>query len=450
MTTDDSKGKPGAGAGTKGGKDLDELKARLGLKKGPEGAQSGAPGAAQQPAGQASSLEDFKFSFGQKPQAPGAGALSDKEFAAIEERVAKAAKPLGLRLSKWIGGVVLLVALAWIGYQYGNSMGLRVIHNESVAQAQRVLDFFTKSFSDAAGAEVSSRRDATAVLADYLAAYTDERFGKFSAIQTALSNGELPPGFDFEAFKKEDLGPLKKTCETYMSAVEEYSVDALLGGQLYATELGAKLLEFVTKANVLRSKVETLYVLIQLIESFGLPEPPPANLKPKLLLLATKGEKEKDNVGPVTPVEINGTPEVDRELTTKEICEPVSMEIEIPICGAGKNDPQTEKRLLEVFEKKETQEVKPYRKIRLKTEADKRDLTAKIGDLFELDMKPYLVPLLERIGNDRKTNAGNMGILFEAFLNNLSTIKESAPQVDYQSIVDLLTKFAGQETYFSL
>jgi hypothetical protein len=454
VTTDttDNKGKPAAGPGAKGGKDLDDLKARLGLKKGPEAAAPGAAGAAggQQQAKQAqSSLEDFKFSFGQKPAAPAAAEMSDKEFEAIEKGVAKSATPWSMQLIKWAAGGALVAILMWIGYQYGNSMGLRVIHNESVSQAQRVRDIFTKSFTDGTGTEVSSRRDATAALADALATYTDERAAKFTLLAEALGKGQFPPDFDIEAFRKEDIDPLKRICETYMTAVEQYSVDALLQGQLYATELGSKLLEFVNRANSLRSKVEQVYILLQLMESLSLPEAPPSNLKPKLLLLASKAETDKDKVLPVTSVDIDGTPEVDRELVTKEICEPVSMEIEIPVCNPAKGQPETEKRLLEVFEKKEAQEVKPFRKVKVKTEGESKSLTAKIGDLFELDMRPYLMPLLDRLGADRSKSALNVATLFNAFVANLMAVREAAPEVDYRTVVEMLDTFASQETYFA-
>ena len=439
--TDDTKnrrgtGKPGAG---KGGKDLDELKAKLGLKK------PAAKGVAEKPK---SAAEDFKFSFGEKPTAE--PALSQAELAAIDAEVQKAAKPMGRKIVLLVVAVVVSALLLWLGYQFGNSMGLRVLHNEAVNQAVGITDFFSKGLTDKSGRQLSSRQDATGSFSDALDTYLEERYGKFNALLQVFGAGDLPKDFDFEAFKKEELAPLKIMCKDFLTNVEGYNLGAILQGQLYSTELGAKLLEFTTKANMMRGKVEALYVSIELLETYQFPAEPPGNLKPKLLLLANKGEKEKDKVIGATSVEVAGTPEVDRELSTKELCEPISMELEIPICDAKKGEPEFEKRLIDTFEKREQQEVKPYRKIKIKTEGEGKGLVAKIEHLFELDLRPYLKPLLAHINGDRKSGVQNFGVLFASFFQNLNDVREAGEGVDYTSVLEVLEKYASQETFFTL
>jgi hypothetical protein len=64
-------------------------------------------------------------------------------------------------------------------------------------------------------------------------------------------------------------------------------------------------------------------------------------------------------------------------------------------------------------------------------------------------MRPYLMPLLDRLGADRSKSALNVATLFNAFVANLMAVREAAPEVDYRTVVEMLDTFASQETYFA-
>jgi len=444
VSTDDKEKKGGAGTpGGKPGTDLEALKAKLGLAKPAAGKESAAPGAA---APRAPSADDFKFSFG-KTGAEVKG-LSDAELAAIELAAHRASKPLGRRIAMAVVLAIVGLVLIWLGYQFGTSMGMRVLHNQAVDQAVYVREHITQGVVDAAGREMASRRDATTRFIETFDKYFEEHFNNLSVLTKLFSEGKLPPDFDMEKIKKEELEPAKALCKDFLSNVEEYSVGTILQGQLYASELGAKLLEFSDRANKLRARVEALYVAIELIESYTLTGEMPKNLKPEVLVVAKKAENEADQVLPVIEVEVSGTPEVDKELITKDLCEPIAMELEIPICGAAKGEPETEKRLIDTFEKKETQVVKPFRKVKVK-DSEGKPLTAKFESLFKVDLRAHLMPLLERIGGDKKTEVENLGLLFGNMFQNLNDVKQAGEGLNFSEVMEIIEKYAQQEKFFT-
>ncbi len=437
------------GTGTPGGKpstDLDALKAKLGLARPAPGKETtAAPGGGQAPA-QAPSAEDFKFTFGAtKPEVK---SLSDAELAAIELAAHRASKPLGRRIAMSVVLILVGLVLLWLGYQFGTSMGMRVLHNEAVNQAVTIRDHLTQGVVDVTGQVLASRKDATSRFIDAFDKYFEEHFNNVAGLAKLLAEGKLPPDFDLAKFKKDELEPAKTICKDYLSNVDEYSVSTMLQGQLYATELGAKLLEFSDRANKLRARAEALYVAIELVENYMLTGEMPKNLKPEVLVVAQKAENEEDQVLAVVEVEVSGTPEVDKELITKEVCEPVAMELEIPICGAAKGEPETEKRLIDTFEKKETQTVKQFRKVKVK-DSEGKPLTSKFANLFKVDLRAHLMPLLERIGKDKENEMQNLGVLMGAAAQAMSDVKMSGEGLNFSEVSEVIQKYAEQEMLFT-
>lgn len=441
MSPDEKKG----GVGTPGGKpgtDLDALKAKLGLARPAAGKEAGAGAAAPQ----APSADDFKFSFGAAKS--DVKTLSDAELAAIELAAHRASKPLGRRIAMSIAMAIVGLVLIWLGYQFGSSMGMRVLHNQAVDQAVYVREHVSQGVVDAAGREMASRRDATTRFIEAFDVYFEEHYNNLTLLTKLLSEGKLPPDFDIEKVKKEELEPAKALCKDFLSNVEEYSVSTILQGQLYASELGSKLLEFSDRANKLRARAESLYIAIELVESYTLSGEMPKNLKPEVLVVAQKTENEADQVLAVVEVEVSGTPEVDKELITKEVCEPVAMELEIPICGAAKGEPETEKRLIDTFEKKETQTVKQFRKVKVKDGTGK-PLTTKFENLFKVDLRNHLMPLLERIGGDKKIEVENLGLLFANMFQNMNDVKQAGEGLNFKDVLEIIDKYAQQEKFYT-
>lgn len=444
MSTDEKKG----GIGTPGGKpstDLDALKAKLGLAKPAPGKDAtAAPGGQATPP--APSAEDFKFTFGAtKPEVK---TLSDAEIAAIELAAHRAAKPLGRRIAVGVTLVITGIVLVWLGFQFGTSMGMRVLHNEAVDQAIYIRDHLTQGVTDTTGQLLASRKDATSRFIEAFDRYFEEHFSNLSMLAKVLAEGKLPPDFDMEKFKKDELEPAKAICKEYLNNVEEYSVTTMLQGQLYATELGAKLLDFSDRANKLRARAEALYIAIEIIESFSLTGDMPKNLKPEVLVVAQKAENEEDQILAVVEVEVSGTPEIDKELITKDVCEPVAMELEIPICGAAAGEPATEKRLIDTFEKKETQTVKQFRKVKVK-DAEGKPLTSKFANLFKVDLRGHLMPLLERVGEDKENEVQNLGLLFGNMAEALTDVKQASEGLNFSEVAEIIEKYAQQEKLFT-
>jgi len=164
--------------------------------------------------------------------------------------------------------------------------------------------------------------------------------------------------------------------------------------------------------------------------------------------VAQKAENEADQVLAVVEVEVSGTPEVDKELITKEVCEPVAMELEIPICGAAKGEPETEKRLIDTFEKKETQTVKQFRKVKVKDGTGK-PLTTKFENLFKVDLRNHLMPLLERIGGDKKIEVENLGLLFANMFQNMNDVKQAGEGLNFKDVLEIIDKYAQQEKFYT-
>lgn len=417
--------------------DLEELKARLGLKKPAAEAQQE----------KKSTAEDFKFSFG-AVKAAEESELSPQELAAIEAEAARASKPLGRRVALGVGLLLGAVILFWLGLQFGQGMGMRVIHNASIEQAKHIQQYLTQGFSDSTGREMIARQDATTRFIDAFNTWNEQHSRTYSTLVRFFSEGVMPKDFDLEKFKTEELAPLKTICKNFLTNVEEYSVAGLLKGQLYSTELGAKLLEFVDRSNKLRARVEGLYIAIEMVENYIVTGALPSNLKPELLVLATKEEKEKEQILPLHTVEIAGTPELEKVVERKEVCEPVAIEIEIPTCSR-KGEPEFEKRFVDTFEKREVEVVKQFRKVKVKTHEGK-PLTARFEELYKLDLRPHLTPLLERISVDKKSEIANLGMVLGAMLQAMNDVRQAGEAVDFKDLLDSVQKYASQVQLFTL
>ena len=435
------------GPGTPGGgKDLDALKAKLGLGKtksplSPVGAKS--PEAPKRDA-----KDDFKFSFGDVTAEKGP-TFSAKELADIDAEADKAANPFGRIIIKAVVALLLATLVLWLGYQFGTSMGMRVLHNEAVQQSLDIKDFFLKKFSDATGEEIDPRRDITTRFIEQFGAYEEEHAAGLMALAKILGEGQVPPEFTLDEFEKKELAELKTLCKEYLRNIEGYSVATILKGQLYSTELGAKLLEFADRANKLRNRVESLYITIELLEEYLQSGGMPADVKGEVLVHGLKKDDEKESLPLIGVVEIakNAKAELDKELTTKDICEPIAMELEIPTCG-GRGEPETEKRLIEVFDKKQVEEVRQFRKIKVKT-VDGKKMSARIENLYKMDLKPYLKPLMERITADKKMELENLGVLVGTLIQNMTDVRMAGEAVDFSDVVDSLEKYASQDTFFT-
>ena len=446
MSSDDTEkkgpGKPG------GGKDLDELKAKLGLRKGPPKSPVAGSSRTSPSAPKKSVADDFKFSFGDSAgAAPG---LSEKELASIDAEARKASKPMGRRLATLVFALILMVTVMWLGYQFGNSMGKRTLHNAAVEQSQGIKKFFMEKYADSSGLEVDPRKDITTRFVDKFDEYHEAHISQLTGLSKMLIGGNMPAGFEMDKFRKEELAEMKEMCMNYMRVIEEYSVGTILKGNLYSTELGAKLLEFVDRSNKLRNRVENLYFTIELVETYMLSGEMPSGLKPEIILHGFKPEKEKESLLPIDVIEIakDAKAELDKELKTSELCEPVSMELEIPICGARKGEPETEKRLIDTFDKKEVQEVIQFRTIKIKNPEGKT-ITARIEHLFKMDLRPYLMPLIERIGGDKKVENENLGYLVQAVVQNMNDVRMASEAVDFTEVLDAVNKYASQEMFFT-
>jgi len=371
----------------------------------------------------------------------------------MEAEVSKASKPLANRLMV-VGVVVVCAALAlWMGYQFGSNMGWRTISNEAVKQAVEIRDHISKNVVDAAGRELKSHRDANLQFSTDRDAYIDANFTEFEGLKQMLASGQLPVQFtqeEWNKWKESKLIQLKKLCEDYLANVEEYSLSALFNGNIYASELALKVLDFSEKANRLRSRIDSLFVMIQILENRNILVPPPADLTPETLVLAQKGEGEKDKVSNVLVVTKEGNPEVDKEILNKDVCEPVSMELEIPTGANGPDgQPVFEKKLIDTFDKKQVQEVKAFRKIKVKT-ADKKDIVARFDNLFIMDLRPHLMPLIESLQSNRKSEAENMAFQFEAFLQTLMAVHLTASEVDFKSLGEPCSEAATRPPNFRL
>jgi hypothetical protein len=450
-----------------GGKDLDALKAKLGLgkTKSPTSPLGSKPKAAPQ----RDAKEDFKFSFGdvtteKKP------AFSAKELADIDAEANKAANPFGRIIIKTVGALVLVTLVLWLGYQFGSSMGMRIMHNEAVKQAQEIKGFFLKKYSNPAGDKIDPRRDITTRFVEDFDAYQEAHLAELMALGKLLENNKLPPDFNMKEFKEGELVELKTLCKAYLRNIEGYSVATILKGQLYGTgspdkeggaadeckkdcktvpEVGAKLLEFADRTNKLRNRVESLYIAIELIENYDDSSGMPKGLKGEVRVHALQTGDAKNDLPVIAVVEIakNAKPVRDNDVTNKDVCEPVSVEVEVPTCG-GKDEPATEKRLIEAFDKTVVEVVSPFLKIKV-NDADGKPITARIENLYKMDLKPYLKPLIDRIEGDRKLAHGNLAVLVGNLVQNMNDVRMAGDAVDFTELLDSLEKYATQETFYT-
>lgn len=444
MSPEDTEKKgPGGTVPGKGKKDLDELKAKLGLKKP---APKGTAPAGSAPAQKKTAADDFKFSFGDAQRAE--PAMSAAELATIDAEAHRATSPIGRKIAVLVVGLVLAVVLLWLGYQFGNSMGLRTLHNQAVIQSQEIKSFFLAKYANATGVELDARRDTTTKFIDTFDVYHEEHIMQLMAYAKVFSEGKTPPDFELQTFVKDELAPVKAMCKEFLIQIEEYSVAGVLKGQLYSTELGAKLLEFADRANKLRNQVQTLYLSIELVEAYALTAAMAEKPKPEVLVHALKIEKDKETVPVLKEVEISGTPELDKELKTREICEPVSFELEIPLCGARKGEPEVEKRLIDTYDRKEVQEVTQFRKVKVK-DSEGKSLSARIEHLFKMDLRPHLMPLLEKVFEGRTTELKNLGTLVATVSQNMNDVRIAGETVDFSDVIDSVEKFAIQELFFT-
>ncbi len=454
MTADD-KGRPGAG---KGGKDIEDLKARLGLNKSPA-AKPGAPTASASSEQKKSDavVDEFSFSLSSKKPELEGKEFSDKELAEIDEQVERAAKPLGRRI---LTGVILLLAgviLLWLGFQYGSSMSKRIFHNERVAQAQKIQGFVQEEFQNAQGTSLPSRKEITETFIADTDAFAEENFGKYQMWLEALGEGRLPPEFDFEKFKDEDLKVLMKLCSDYLHNVDSYDASEILSGQLYATELGSEVLNFAVKGNRLRWSVDALQYSAQMLETFTFT---PNSLDvgaTQFFLFAGKPETDKDKDAIAAYFVEKIGPQIPRvEPEFQDVYEAVAFEVPYD-CLDENGRPSECKLKIEKFNEKDLliksdkqQQINhPYKTQKVRFIEQDVEKEVKVEDLFIIDISSKIEPIRDRVIADKEMELKNFAILLGTMVQGMADVKKYGDELRFEALLDILNQVAGEETYFT-
>lgn len=432
----------------RGGKDLDELKAKLGLTSKPD-----KPGVPKEAAPR-KAVDEFSLSLGTAPTGPAeqAPSLSPKELAEIEHAGEKAARPLGRTML--FGGILVFLSLfgLFLGYQYGKNNSARIIHNQQVEEGQRIVESLQKELEEAEGTGKSSRMKLTEDLRNDVRTYMDENMGIYAEWKEALANEGLPQ-IDFAAFKEKDLATVKAFCLKYLRNAGSFDVSRLLRGQLYSFDMGATLLEFAVKTERLRVATDNLRLSVEALEQVAL-NTKPLDLGPtQLYVEASKAEAQKTELDvQIRWVELLGNPFTNVIKEFEDAYQPVSMEFEYD-CLDEKGRPAKctltvadfEGKQLLVKADEQTQIDRTEVRQKVKDLLNKEEYTPRLDSVFIIDLETKYNPIIEWVAEDQKLEARNFEILLDTFLQNLQECRDAADELTFDTLLEQARAAADSE-----
>jgi len=446
-TNNRDEGKPA----TKGVRDVEDLKARLGLASKVERP-------AQTTAAPPKKVDEFSLSLGVTQTAEPVPQLSAKELAEIDSQGEKAVRPMGRTIL--LGGLVVLLGLMglFLGYQYGKNNSERVIENNRVDEAQRIRDALFGQFEEVAGSEKVTRQQLTEEFRNQIRTFVDGRMGVYQAWKEDFSKGQFPEDLDLKGLTTGDLAELKGFTSRYLRNVGSLDVNRVLQGQAYSFDIAMAVLDFALKAERLRVATDNLRVSIEALEQFAVMEEPLDLGAAQEYVLATKPEAEANELTTVAPyVQLVGDPAVVNLREEEPVYQQVSVALEYDClddrgrpakCELTVADYEGKPLLIKADEVTVTEKAEVRQRVR--NVATKEDSTAKAEDLFLVDLETKFSPVISWSEKISKLEVRNFELTFEVFLMNLEACAAAAVDMDFENINNLVREASQQNKAFVL
>ncbi len=441
-------GKPGT---TKGVRDVEDLKARLGLASKVERP-------AQTTAAPPKKVDEFSLSLGVTQTADPAPPLSAGELAEIETQGERAVRPLGRTIL--LGSFVALLGLfgLFLGYQYGRNNSERTIQNSRIDEAQRIRDALFGQFEEVAGDQKVTLQQLSEEFRNQIRTFVDGRMGVYQAWKEDFGKGQFPEDFDLKGLVAGDLAELKGFTLRFQRNVGTLDVNRVLQGQAYSFDIAMAILDFALKAERLRVAADNLRVSIEALEQFAVTEEP-LNLGPaQEYVLATKPEAEANELNTVAPyVELVGEPVVVTLRDEEPVYQQVSVALEYDClddkgqpakCELTVADYDGKPLLVKADEASVTEKAEVRQRVR--NVATKEESTAKAEHLFLVDLETKYNPVIPWSETINKLEVRNFELTFEVFLMNLDACRAAADEMDFENIRNLVREASERNKAFVL
>jgi hypothetical protein len=447
-TNNRDEGKPGT---AKGVRDVEDLKARLGLASKVERP-------AQTTAAPPKKVDEFSLSLGVTPTAEPTPQLSAKELAEIETQGERAVRPLGRTML--LGSFVVLLALfgLFLGYQYGRNNSERAIQNSRVDEAQRIRDALFGQFEEVAGDLKVTRQQLTDEFRNQVRTFVEGRMGVYQAWKEDFAKGQFPEDLDLKGLVTGDLAELKGFTLRFQRNVGTLDANRILQGQVYSFDIAMAVLDFGLKAERLRMAADNLRVSIEALEQFAVMEEPLNLGAAQEYVLATKLEAEANELNTVAPyVQLVGDPAAVTLRDEEPVYQQVSVALEYDClddkgrpakCELTVADYDGKPLLVKADEVSVTEKTEVRQRVR--NIATKEETTAKAEYLFLVDFETKFSPVISWSETIRKLEVRNFEVTFDAFLMNLEACRAAADDIDFENIETLVREASERDKAFVL
>jgi hypothetical protein len=458
------------------GKDLDALRARLGLKdKKPAAEAKTAPaaGAAAAPAEpQKIGTEDFKLDFGGAGKATASVSLEELDSG-------KVTKPKGRFIVMAIVALVALSGALWLGMQFGSDLALRSLHNAGVGQAQALKSYFFEPQTDPTGQKLAARVEAIQKFRDEYSLWYNTNINALGNLIPVLETGDptmLAQLGEYAKVEKqlELVKPLIKILEKVDTDITEMAPHGIFGGKVFHPEIAYKVVDYMAAANRLQRALDDLKDSLTLLYGFQWSPEPPTGIKTDLVIWAPRKEGQENVKGAL--VELSGEPEEKKKVEDKFTYQTFKemfgqdLDIKVPKCEeVPEGEEQFDSYLVEtiigdiikdvelkgfvlapqVHLKLTEQEVKRWHEIKVKRYLEDTDdkKVAQVADLIQLNIRQVMEPIVTQLYAQYSVEMVNRAVILAEIVENLDRIKDLSMAASPENLQKFLDELAKQEIY---
>lgn len=432
-------------------KELDALRAKLGLKEikpktGPEAA-----GARDEPAkpqdafglGVGGGVSTARPAPDRVISTPVKDVVIDESFAQPKSR-------------KWaILGAVLITALgaAAFGLQFGKSMGIRSLQNAGNSQARAIRTMFFDSQADPSGRTLASKTEGVRQFTTSLTAYYTKNIATLRQIALVLGTGdpaEVEKLGEYASHQKllELLKELGKILEKYSSEVEFLTPKGIFGETAYQPALVYEVTRFTSAANKLFADASVLADALMFLEGLNWSPAPPDKVPGDLLVWSIRKEHQEGAKGSL--VQIIGTPKETKTVVEDVTCEPVKLPIQVPKCQVAEGEEPFEIHELDVFEKKVEQKVYTLHELKVKKVGEDKTANASGTDIVQVDARGFLQPLANQVRAQYQAEMINKALILNVVLDKLDALQDLGNSVNVDNFKEYLDTLADSPELFTM
>jgi len=457
------------------GKDLDALRARLGLKDTKKPAAEDGAGLT---AGGTASAEPEKPGAGDFTLDFGAGGKAISSVSIEDLDAGKVTKPKGRLIVISIAALIALGTALWLGMQFGRDLGLRSLHNAGVTQAKTLRTYFFEPQTDPTGQKLAARVEAIQKFRDEYIVWYNENINALSNLIPVLETGDpamLAQLGEYAEVQKqlELIKPLIKILDKVDTGVADMNPHGIFGDRVFHPEIAYKVVDYMAAANRLQRTLDDLRDALTLLYGFQWSPEPPTGIQTDLTIWAPRKDGQEGVKGAL--VELSGKPEEKKEVEDKHSYQTFKemfnqdLDIKVPKCeevpeGEDPFDSYLVEKIIgdilkeaeikgfivapQIHMKITEQEVKRWHEVKVRRYAaggDKK--TAKVADLIQLNIRAVMEPIVTRIYAQYSVEMVNRAVIVAEIVENLDRIKDFSLAASPENLQKFLDDLAKQETY---